>query len=318
MSFFSVMLSLSTERLPVLATSEGNLPPDMPEVSDTANVRVETAERGADIAVRQGADLSHPADARLISRATQNQAGNVSSLLPECDISEFMKQPGRFESLDTDGNQFITEQELDDALKNGKYSDTEKITLRYMKNGIDYIEDASNDEWFSENDGITRQDAADFKPFQPSLDQKWLSDPLDKNQFHIWTSVLADKLGIKDNGNQEMTNVFRHTLTSAIYALKYGETPTNAAGELNEVQPKARDFFSETGDHWWKDSRADTYNNSAGFAIAKVLEERARTSGNAVTVDDVVRATYTALQQGKLITNVDTGANQYGKTLQKP
>ncbi|MCC7527155.1 MAG: hypothetical protein IT342_01460 [Candidatus Melainabacteria bacterium] len=61
-----------------------------------------------------------------------------------------------------------------------------------------------------------------------------------------------------------------------------------------------------------------SFNNAQGFAIAKQLVEQARNSGNTVTVDDVVRATYTAIQQGKLITNVGTGANQFGKTLQKP
>ncbi len=116
---------------------------------------------------------------------------------------------------------------------------------------------------------------------------------------------MKDTHGIKDSKDQAMTNAFRHSLTTAIYAFKYGETATNIAGELNEAQHNVRDFFTEKNDHWWKDSMADSFNNSVGFAIAKQLQDKARISGNAVTVDDVVSATYAALQQGKLITNTD-------------
>lgn len=287
----------------------------MPVESDSTNIKTE-APRGLDAVAQQGAALSNPAEARLAMN--QSQPSSVSAYLPECDLGEFMKTPGRFESIDKDRSKFITADEISEALKTGKFTDSEKITLRYMRSAIQFIEEASNDEWGDENDGITKEDVAKFKPFEPTLGQKWLDDPFDKEQFHIWTDVLADKLGIRDQGDQELTNAFRHTLTSAIYALKYGETLTNAAGELNEVQRKVRDYFTETGDHWWKDSKADTYNNSQGFALAKQLEETAKRTGKPVTVDDVVRAANDALRNGKLITNVNTGANQNGKVLQKP
>lgn len=271
-----------------------------------------------------GAALSNPAEARLAtggSPASLDAAAKAKdsaySYLPECDIKGFFSTPGRFESIDKDGDKFLSAKEIAEAGNSKNYTETEKRTLRYMGRALDEIEEASNDEWFDENSGITKADISKFEPFKPSLDKR-LSDPVDKKEFHTYAETLADKLGIKDSEGQELGNAFRHALTSAVYAFKYGESTAFGLGELNEWQRKARDFFTEKGDHWWKDSKADSFNNLQGIAIANQLMENAKKSGVPVTVEDVVRATHEALKAGKLITNVDSGANQNGKILQKP
>lgn len=271
-----------------------------------------------------GAALSKPNEARV---GTPNPADapdsgaratdSAYSYLPECDIKGFFSTPGRFENIDRDGDSFISSAELTEAGKSNKYSETEQRTLRYMGRAIKEIEEASNDEWFDENSGITKADVAAYEPFKPSLDKR-LSDPVDKGEFHIYAETMADKLGIKDSDGQELSNAFRHALTSAVYTFKYGETAAYGLGEMNEWQRKARDFFTEKGDHWWKDSKADSFNNLQGISIANQLIERAKLTGVPVTVEDVVRATDSALKSGKLITNIDNGANQNGKVLQKP
>lgn len=270
-----------------------------------------------DAEARLGAALSDPA-AKLDKTDNQPASSNASAYLPECNLVEFMKTSGRFVSLDTDRDNFITKEELNEALKKGSFTNSEKITLRYMARAVSDIEEASNDEPFDERSGITRADIAAFKPFEPTLKQRWGSDPFDKDQFHLWSDLLADKLGIKDSAGEEMTNAFRHVLTSTIYALKYGGAMTYTAGEVNEFQRNIRSYFTESGNHWWKDSRADTFNNTQGIAIAKQLQQEAARTGRAVTVDDAVRAAHNALLNGKVITNVNSGANQFGRVLQKP
>lgn len=271
-----------------------------------------------------GAALSNPNEAKLVTSKVNGsaEAGTPStdsaySYLPECDIKDFFKTPGRFESIDSDGDSFISSKELADAGKSNKYSETEQRTLRYMGRAIEEIEEASNDEWFDENSGISKADVAKYEPFKPSLDKSF-SDPLNKKEFHIFAETMGDKLGIKDSEGQELNNAFRHALTSAVYTFKYGESTAFGLGEMNEWQRKARDFFTEKGDHWWKDSKADSFNNLQGIAVANQLMERAKQTGVPVTVEDVVRATHEALKSGKLITNIDNGANQNGKVLQKP
>ena len=272
----------------------------------------------SDTGTRLGAALSDPTAAKLAQTDNRSISGNAYAYLPECNLVEFMKRPGRFESIDNDRDNFITEKEINEALKKGNFTDSEKITLRFMARAVSDIEEASNDEAFNERSGITRGDIAAFKPFEPTLKQRWGSDPFDKDQFHLWSDLVADKLSIKDSGNEEMTNAFRHVLTSTVYALKYGGAMTYTAGELNEVQRNIRSYFTESDNHWWKDSRADTFNNTQGIAIAKQLQEEAARTGRAVTVDDVVRAAHNALLNGKVITNVNQGANQFGRVLQRP
>lgn len=272
----------------------------------------------SDTGAQLGAVLSDPAAAKPAQMENRTANSNATAYLPECNLVEFMKKPGRFEALDFDHDNFISEKELNEALKKGTFTNAEKTTLRYMARAVSEIEEASNDESFDERSGITRADIAAFKPFEPTLKQRWGSDPFDKEQFHLWSDLLADKLGIKDSGSEEMTNAFRHVLTSTVYALKYGGALTYTAGELNEVQRNVRSYFTENDNHWWKDSRADTFNNMKGIAIAKQLQDEAARTGRAMTIDDVVRAAHDAILNGEAITNVAQGSNQFGRVLQKP
>jgi hypothetical protein len=64
--------------------------------------------------------------------------------------------------LDSDRNGFISGAEINRALQNQSLNATDRETLTAMRSRIGNIEEASNDEWFDENDGITRADLAQY------------------------------------------------------------------------------------------------------------------------------------------------------------
>ncbi|MBZ0187379.1 MAG: hypothetical protein K8F91_14125 [Candidatus Obscuribacterales bacterium] len=270
--------------------------------------------RAGDALENSGAALSKPEQAR--KAASDDGAGSVATdYLPQCDVSDFLLEASRFENIDTDKNELLSEDEITQAIRSGDYNSEERKTLRYIKNAHDLIEDASNDEWGIENDGITRNDAKAYKPFVPDLKFNPLSDPFDKSKFKVWSESIAEQNGIRNSDGQEMTNAFRHALTSAVYTFKTGGLTTFALGEVNEAQRQVRDFFTEDGDHWLKDSKSDTYNNVVGIVIANDLKRQKRPTGTSVQLEDVVRESIRALDAGRLVTNIDKGENQYGKKL---
>lgn len=291
--------------------------PGLPAVGD--KVAAGNADNAAVVAGGEALSRQEEASALLVTSHGENANGTALKYLPGLDVNEFLSRPGQFEKIDTDGNQFITKGEVENALKKGNYSDSEKLTLRYMHRALEIIEEEDGgDEWGDENDGISRSDAAKHVPFKPELKRDLATDLFAKKDFHVWTETLADQLGLTDRSGAEMNNAFRHALTSAIYTFKFGGFGTFMLGELNEVQRKVQDYFTEEGDHWWKDSQADEYNNVVGILIAQELMKQPRPIGKPVTVEDVIGSTYRALQEGRLVVDVDNGANQFGKVLRKP
>lgn len=63
-----------------------------------------------------------------------------------------------FASVDADGNGYIAGAEIDSALSNDRISLLERNALNHMRAAYANLQQASNDEWFAENDGITRSD----------------------------------------------------------------------------------------------------------------------------------------------------------------
>jgi hypothetical protein len=69
---------------------------------------------------------------------------------------------GNFTSVDADGNGFISDSEITGSLNNPAVSRLERLALEHMRDTYDSLQRSSNDEWFFENDGITRNDLTVF------------------------------------------------------------------------------------------------------------------------------------------------------------
>ncbi len=63
-----------------------------------------------------------------------------------------------FSRLDSDGNGFIASTEIDSALGNDRISILERGALSRLRSAYDELQLASNDEWLTDNDGISMND----------------------------------------------------------------------------------------------------------------------------------------------------------------
>lgn len=259
-----------------------------------------------------------------------------ASCLPECDIGNWLTEE-RHAEIDGDKDGFITKDEISEAMKTGNYSESEKITLRYMRRGMEHIQEASDDEWFDENDGITVADAKAYKPYHPNLQFEPFADAFNKDEMVVWASTIAEKLNFPQVEGQNYTNAFRHVLTTSMYALKYGDVTAMTLADSNELITGARDTMEEwyTGGknlvnelrgndaedvdtEWRYDTRADDWNNLVGLGIAQDLRKEANESGNPVTMGQLMGRVLEALNNGHAITDIYGGKNQYGDLLQDP
>lgn len=82
------------------------------------------------------------------------------NIVPEYNANKNMTNYGteNFSKLDADGDGFLTNSELEEALKDSSLKDNEKQAIERMKKQIANIEEASNDEWGDESKGITKED----------------------------------------------------------------------------------------------------------------------------------------------------------------
>ena len=262
-----------------------------------------------------------------------------SAQLPECNIADWLTEE-KFAGIDTDGNGFLNKEEIQTAHNSGNYSESEKKSLRYMQRGIKIIEEASNDEWLDENDGITFNNVKAYKPYTPDLKFSPVNDMFAKDDMVVWASTMADSLRFPDDDNNNYTNAFRHTLTTAMYALKYGDRTAMALADTNEfvtglrdtgeewlvdAKNSARRIFGvdeenvEQKDTYWRyDTRADDYNNQVGLDLARELRAEAERTGEPVSIDRLLNRVVETLEKGDVVTDVYRGKNQYGKLLQDP
>ncbi len=70
----------------------------------------------------------------------------------------FLDKDDNFKKIDTDGDKFLTKDELTKALERKDLTPEERVSLQFLIDNYSDIEDAHNDEWGFENDGITRDD----------------------------------------------------------------------------------------------------------------------------------------------------------------
>ncbi|PIQ27098.1 hypothetical protein COW36_14465 [bacterium (Candidatus Blackallbacteria) CG17_big_fil_post_rev_8_21_14_2_50_48_46] len=78
---------------------------------------------------------------------------------PEVLVS-FLRQ--HFQALDSDKDGWLSEQELQSALRSTQYNDAQKALLNRVLVNLSDLEEYSNDEWGDENDGVTLKDLEVF------------------------------------------------------------------------------------------------------------------------------------------------------------
>lgn len=74
------------------------------------------------------------------------------------DAKEWLEDEDKFKRVDTNGNGFLSKDELIKASKQSNLSGEERELLSYMRYRVDSIQLESDDEWLPEQCGITRKD----------------------------------------------------------------------------------------------------------------------------------------------------------------
>jgi hypothetical protein len=126
-----------------------------------------------------------------------------------------------------------------------------------------------------------------------------------KNRYNEWAGRAAGKYNLVEDSSKDHTeeNAFRHTLTSAIYSLKYGSRATLEMGWANE-QKDFNIVTSLTGKidlDKIADTNADLLNNRSGIDIAqRLIKEKGE---GHVTIKDIEDAVIRDLRAGQLVTH---------------
>ncbi|MBZ0189741.1 MAG: hypothetical protein K8F91_26075, partial [Candidatus Obscuribacterales bacterium] len=93
---------------------------------------------------------------KLSVRADASEKLSFDAPLNSKDVQEVLKS--RFDSLDRDGNGFVTGAELIKGLNDSQYGSLAYRALYAAFKNVRDLEESSNDEWGDENDGITGKD----------------------------------------------------------------------------------------------------------------------------------------------------------------
>ncbi|MCA9801382.1 MAG: hypothetical protein KC777_05320, partial [Cyanobacteria bacterium HKST-UBA02] len=73
-------------------------------------------------------------------------------------VRTWLESDDRFKNLDTDGNEYLSRSEIDKALAAADLSETDRTNLEFLKANYSKLEDAHDDEFGWENNGITMKD----------------------------------------------------------------------------------------------------------------------------------------------------------------
>jgi Ca2+-binding EF-hand superfamily protein len=74
----------------------------------------------------------------------------------------FLNKDDNFKKVDTDSDDYLTKSEIRKALERTDLTQDERTSLEFLRDNVDDIEEASNDELGDENDGITKDDLKSY------------------------------------------------------------------------------------------------------------------------------------------------------------
>ncbi len=74
----------------------------------------------------------------------------------------FLDKDDNFKKVDTDSDDYLTKSEIEKALERTDLTKDERVSLEFLRDNVDDLEEASNDEFGDENDGITKADLKEY------------------------------------------------------------------------------------------------------------------------------------------------------------
>jgi len=74
----------------------------------------------------------------------------------------WLDKDDNFKKVDTDSDDYLTKSEIEKALERTDLTANERTSLEFLRDNVDDLEEASNDEFGDENDGITKDDLKEY------------------------------------------------------------------------------------------------------------------------------------------------------------
>ncbi|MBX9686987.1 MAG: hypothetical protein K2X27_09810 [Candidatus Obscuribacterales bacterium] len=174
------------------------------------------------------------------------QASKQQELNDFADASDYMKK--NFDSIDTDSDGLVSNDELDTAMQADGLSESDKAKLQYLKDHSSDIEEASDDEIGDENDGISKGDLDSYvkEVFTPSDEAQlvWgVQGTLDKAQKEAERASSRD---LFSNSDEPLKDI----VPEAVMQGGIGDCYFNSAlASLAATNPEAiKDMIHDNGD----------------------------------------------------------------------
>lgn len=104
-----------------------------------------------------------------------------AAVLPSDKVAESMAgiSDATFNKIDHDSDGFLSEKELDRVIDDRSFNEADRHIFRVMRERVGDVEEASNDEWLDENDGITRADLKAYLASRQESDEFKLAFDVD-------------------------------------------------------------------------------------------------------------------------------------------
>lgn len=185
----------------------------------------------------------------------QKQWAEISSLTTKEVTDSFRSQ---FDRVDSNDNEYVTSDEIDAFLSTNEnvLSSKQKQALKFFSKYADLIQTSSNDEWFTENGGMTKDDLTD-----------WSKAAMKNFELEDWVMWAASRLRFSNGVNSE---------TAARDFLEFAATvePEKRVRMINRLENLAVHHYNNEPDYYWENGNFIHYADLISVAFGKNNEIR--------------------------------------------
>lgn len=171
--------------------------------------------------------------------------------------SEFLENAkNMFDRIDSDRDGFLTEEELDMALRQPCLTSDERKTIQILRKRLDSFEELSNDESGDEDDGITRDDLKEFGEVIRTHERAMAFEKFAKEKFDL---VDKDRDGFIDR--DELEEAYRNP------------NPKLSKEDRAVLEEMRRDFSNLediSNDEWGPENDGITKDDLRGYNMEKL------------------------------------------------